>query len=349
MNLSKNDLHDCLSDRVLQLIVMPTEACNFRCVYCYQKFAYGKMEASVVKGIKNLLSLRAATLRNLTLSWFGGEPLLANDVIEDILEYTKALMRHNPKLHLFSDITTNGYRLSRQLFERLLNLGVSLYQIPLDGPPEWHDKKRVLISGRGTFQTIWNNLLAMREVKKDFTIMMRLHVDRENYAALPVFIEDYRRMFSHDRRFKLFPRRISLLGGPNDPALPVFEDSAGREAEAALRRLAVDQEISHIRTHDLTPICYAARGNSFIVRANGRLNKCTIILENPINQVGRIEENGHVRLEAARLHCWMRGLISGDADELACPMHGYCSPPSKHVHAAHRKAVPNPPVCASAC
>jgi|SRR5205823_1640970 len=324
MNLSRNALHDCLSDRVLQLIVMPTEACNFRCVYCYQDFAYGKMEASVVTGIKNLLSRRASTLLKLTLSWFGGEPLLANDIIEDILGYARGLTRQNPDLHLFSDITTNGYRLSRPLFERLLDLGVSLYQIPLDGPPEWHDKKRVLMSGRGTFQVIWNNLLAMREVGKDFTILMRLHVDRENYAALPGFIEDYRRVFGDDRRFKLFPRRISLLGGPNDATLPVFEDGAGRKAEAALRRLAAHQQIDHILANDLTPICYAARANSFIVRANGRLNKCTIALEDPVNQVGRLEEDGHLKLEVPKLHGWMRGLVSGDAAELECPMHGYC-------------------------
>jgi uncharacterized protein len=346
MSLSRKDLHDCLSDRLLQLIVMPTEACNFRCVYCYEDFTHGKMEAPVVRGIKNLLSLRAPTLDSLTLSWFGGEPLLASDIIEDILVHIQGLMQTNPNLHLFSDITTNGHRLSQPLFERLCDLGVSQYQIPLDGPPEWHDKKRVLINGRGTFQAIWNNLLAMREVEKDFTTIVRLHVDRENYTVLPSFIEEYQRTFGHDRRFKLFPRRVSLLAGPNDAVLPVFEDGEGRQAEAALRRLAADQQIDHIKTAELAPVCCAARANSFLVRANGRLNKCTIALEEPMNQVGRIEESGYLRLEAPKLHGWMRGLASGNFDELECPMHGYCSPAPKQAQTFWAGGRSVSPACA---
>ena len=30
-------------------------------------------------------------------------------------------------------------------------------------------------------------------------------------------------------------------------------------------------------------VCYAARGNSYVVRADGRLNKCTVALEHPNN------------------------------------------------------------------
>lgn len=329
-----SDLRASLSDRLLQLIIMPTEACNFRCLYCYEDFTHGRMEPSVVRGIKALLSTRAATLDSITLSWFGGEPLLAADIIDDILNHTQALLALHPQLHLFSDITSNGFKLSRPLFERLLSLGISQYQIPLDGPPEWHDRKRVLKGGGGTFQVIWNNLLAMRAVEKDFTILVRLHVDRENNVALPSFIAEYRREFGDDPRFKLFPRRVSLLGGPNDAVLPVFGDDEGRAAEEALRGIAAAQEVDHIPAAALAPICYAARANSFVVRSNGRLNKCTIALEEPMNQVGVIEETGELCLIAPKMYGWMRGLESGAVEELECPMHGFCTPKPRQSSAS---------------
>ena len=73
-------------------------------------------------------------------------------------------------------------------------------------------------------------------------------------------------------------------------------------------------------------ICYAAKANSFVVRANGRLNKCTVALEHPNNQVGNIKEDGTVELLPQKMMMWMRGLESGNPDELGCPMHGYADP-----------------------
>jgi uncharacterized protein len=322
MKVSSKTLHACLSDRMLRLIVMPTEACNFRCVYCYEDFAHGRMPATVVRGIKNLLSSRAASLDLLTLSWFGGEPLIARDIIEDIHQHVHVLIRENPGLHLSSDMTTNAYFLSRSVFEQLLACGITQYQIPFDGPEQWHDRKRKLANGKGTFARIWQNLLSMREVKGMFSVFVRLHIDMENHDSLPGFIEEYQRAFAKDLRFKLFPRRLSRLGGPNDASLPAYEDQQGRVAETELIHLANTLKIPNIPKKMISPICYAAQANSFVVRSDGRLNKCTVALEESTNQVGRLHEDGSLELTPVNLHGWMRGLVSGDKLELECPMHG---------------------------
>jgi uncharacterized protein len=179
--------------------------------------------------------------------------------------------------------------------------------------------------------------MAMRDVRRDFTILVRLHVDKENYAALPQFIDEYRRAFGQDSRFKLFLRTLSHLGGPNDAMLPVFEEEEGRNAVNTLSRCAAEHRVEHITTKHITPICYASRANSFVVRANGRLNKCTVALEHPMNQVGRIYEDGRIELEAPKMRMWMRGLQSGNPDELECPMHGYADPVPKTA----AEAAPN--------
>ena len=320
---------------LLELILLPTEACNFRCTYCYEEFRYGRMEPGVVRGVKKLLSIRAPELDVLNLSWFGGEPLLARDIIENVMDHARSLADEQPRLRLSSEMTTNAYFLTKAVFERMLAVGVTGYQISLDGPSERHDRKRVLTDGGGTFDRIWGNLVAMREVEGDFSVTLRLHVDRENYLSLPRFIDECQEAFGNDPRFTLFVRPLARLGGPNDSSLPVFSESEGKRLVGKLSRRngACNASLSE-GEDEAIDVCYAARANSFVVRANGRLNKCTVALEHPLNQVGRIREDGSVEIDTPKMRGWMRGLWSDDREELECPMHGYAEPTCDQVELA---------------
>jgi uncharacterized protein len=320
------DLVSCVANDRLHLILMPTEACNFRCSYCYEDFRYTRMEASVLRGVKRFLSHRADSLRVLEISWFGGEPLLAMDIIGDVSQHVADLSCRHPQLFYDADITTNAYLLSRARFEQLLGHGVTRFQISFDGPREWHDRKRVLANGLGTFDRVWGNLLALRDVQREFHVLVRLHVDRENLASLPEFIREYAEAFRDDDRFELFIRRLACLGGPNDAELPVIDENASLGIVRELSQFATSLAVRHVTVEQHAPVCYAARGNSYVVRANGRLNKCTVALEHPNNQVGRIREDGLLDLDVPRMGPWMRGLWSGDREELECPMRGYADP-----------------------
>lgn len=324
--LDPNVLLSCVSNESLHLILMPTEACNFRCVYCYEDFRYKRMDPWVVRGVKSLLTRRAPSLTALTISWFGGEPLLARDIVEDVMTHVRDIAKSSPRLRIASDATTNGYFLTPALADRLLDLGVSRYQISFDGPRELHDRKRVLAGGGGTFDRIWGNLLALSGLEREFTITIRVHVDRENAQAISQFIDECANAFGADSRFEMFIRGLSRLGGPNDASLAVFER---REGETVFQELRSYARSRGLRTMQMSPsdsVCYAARANSYLVRANGRLNKCTVSLEHPNNQVGHIREDGTVEVDAQKLVMWMRGVWSADPAALKCPMRGYAEP-----------------------
>lgn len=326
MKLAAERLRECLASDLLHLILMPTEACNFRCTYCYEDFKYKRMRPEVVRGVKNLLTSRAAELSHLDLAWFGGEPLLARDIIEDVMQHAQALKRANPRLALRSDITTNAWFLTRPVFERLLELGVTRYQISFDGPREHHDLKRVLADGRGTFDRVWKNVRAMRAVSGDFQVLLRIHVDKDNVDAVPRFLDECREAFGGDPRFQVFLRNLARLGGPGDAQLNVLDDREEGDQIRALENYARDHDLD---PHDVTrrsAICYASKANSFLVRANGRLNKCTQALEHPANQVGLIHEDGTLEITSQRMLMWMRGLRSAHPIELLCPMIGYADP-----------------------
>jgi uncharacterized protein len=310
----------------LHLVLMPTEACNFRCTYCYEDFALGRMHPEVVTGVKRWLEQRAPELRSLTLSWFGGEPLLAADVITDVLEHVATLRRQHPGMRFQSDITTNGWRLGPEVFAPLHDLGVRSYQVSLDGPRVWHDRTRQRAGGGPTFDRIWANLLGLRDSDREFEVLVRLHASRDNARALPEFVATYAEAFRNDRRFTLFLKRLAPLGGPQDTGFPYLDAAEDAQVLDTVARCAESHAVRFVRAEHLQPICYAARGNSFVVRADGRLGKCTVALDHAANQVGRLHPNGRVELETPAMRRWMRGLWTGDADELECPMRGLAAP-----------------------
>jgi uncharacterized protein len=312
----------CLAGNLLHLVLLPTETCNFRCVYCFERFGQARMAPGVVAGVKRYLAMRAPDIDRLTLSWFGGEPLLAVDLVYDLMAFAHELRARHPALTLRSNMTTNAYLLDRSRFDRLLALGVTFYHVTFDGPRAWHDRKRVLAGGGGTFDRVWHNLLALRDSPGRFEILVRLHADQDNYAALPEFIDDYAREFGGDRRFKLFVRELARFGGANDAALPVFACGAVPGKIDQLRRLIAERGLAELNREHMGSICYAARGNSYVIRADGRVNKCSLALEDPLNQVGRLDQEGSLNIDQARMLPWLRGALTADRAALGCPKKG---------------------------
>lgn len=315
-----------LTNRALELTVMPTEACNFRCTYCYEDFALGKMPAEVVRGVKNLIRARAPGLDTLHVAWFGGEPTLALDVVRDVQAHVQAVAAAHPGLRARANMTTNAWKLGPDVFAELVALGVNEYQISFDGPEEFHDRKRKRLDGRGTFARIWRNVLAMRDSYLDFQVILRVHVDRENLASLFGFVDQIRAELGHDARFSIFLKQIGRYGGANDANLPVLAtEEDARTYQRLLTHTYGSVEQEHVRGaggKGSPKLCYAAKGNSHVVRSDGRLCKCTVALDHPANVVGRIHEDGTVEIDAARSRPWMRGLWSGIDAELLCPMIG---------------------------
>ena len=74
----------------INLLVMPTDACNMNCVYCFHKpysTDYGRMRIDTVK---QLLDCVTPHYKYINIIWHGGEPLLMGlDFYKEVLELQK--------------------------------------------------------------------------------------------------------------------------------------------------------------------------------------------------------------------------------------------------------------------
>lgn len=329
--VSKRSIIGTLTSKTQELIILPTEKCNFRCTYCYEDFLLGKMKPEVREGIKNLISERAEELENLSVDFFGGEPLLAVDVIQEILSHAKKESIEN-NFVLSSGMTTNGYLLTPELLSWLVQHNCQDFQITLDGDREAHNTTRLRADKEGTFDVIWENLLAARDVEGEFDIMLRLHLNNDNFDSLVSLCHKIKKELSPSRHFKTHFHDVRDLGGEGGSSVvAVNEDeynsriiklnailqggdemivtaapALGRGAESAMvdianvikqskegdqRNDSAAQETESNSSKGEPYICYASKPNSVLIRSDGRLGKCTVALTAETDSINTI---GHI-------------------------------------------------------
>lgn len=294
---------------VLHLILLASEDCDFRCVYCYEDFARGTMIPEIRDGVKRYLEKKVPHLSLLRINWFGGEPLYGFEAIQDIAPFARDLAEAHD-VQFVSSMTTNGYQLTQPVAEQLFDWDISTFQITLDGTPEDHNQKRVARDGSETFDTIYDNLTTLRDTENDFTITLRSNFDQDSHPNFSGYLDRLRDDFAGDDRFKLRFRAVGEWGGPNDDSMNTCGLGESREVKQRLREYARERGLNVDQGLDLkgglgNSVCYAGRPFSFIVGAHGQLMKCTIVLDSADhNIVGHITPEGEMNLDADRMGLW---------------------------------------------
>jgi uncharacterized protein len=303
----------------LHLVLMPSEDCNFRCVYCYESFPRGRMEPEVVEGVKKLIASRISKLERLMISWFGGEPLSQPDIIMDI---TDSFLPDVEKYGILykSSVTTNGYYLTPELCVQLVNRGIRTYNITLDGIAEDHDVTRILKGGGETFDTIMANLRALKKTDLHFKINIRNNFHPK--TRIDEFINLLAEEFAGDDRFNVFFRPVGKWGGENDDNLEVC---VGKERtdimyDADLKAVKKGIPVAAINEfiQPLGSVCYAAKPNQFTIGADGQVYKCTVALESDFNKVGKLHGNGYLELDLDKVANWVLGAADEDPTCQTC-------------------------------
>jgi len=123
------------------LTIAVTMNCNLNCYYCYEK-GYrrdNKMSETVQKAVVQFAKRMIRPNSGMSIAWYGGEPLLAADVIENL---SYAFERAGFQLH-DNSIITNVYLLTDSNAHMLSSVaGVTTVQVTIDDTKEIHDKRR---------------------------------------------------------------------------------------------------------------------------------------------------------------------------------------------------------------
>lgn len=330
----------------LEFILLASEDCNFRCVYCYEKFERGTMTPETREGIKRLVEKRAPHLTQMGVSWFGGEPLYGWEAIEDLEPFFNDTVKKYG-ITFSQHMTTNAYLLTEERATRLLDWGCRAFQITIDGLPAEHDCKRVGRDGSPTYGVILDNLRSLKQRADHFNVDLRVNFDRDNFPRLGEFMETVSEDFGGDERFRMRFRAVGKWGGANDDHLATCGVSEQKTVMRELQKKAVEVGLAQESgiggvAQPGSQVCYAARPYNFIVGASGKLMKCTIALyDMEQNVVGQLHPDGTLELDDEQMAHWVAPHFESDTLCKSC----YVLPGCQGAHCPLSRVTSNQRTC----
>lgn len=165
----------------LDLLILPTYDCNFRCPYCFERHRLSRgeewlsrtMSKEMVDAIFNAVERekeRGVKARSCQL--YGGEPFL-----EKNKELVRYIVQKASDAGMTLSAVTNGYSL--ECFSDLLDkYPFESMQITLDGVKEDNDRLRVYTGGGGSFEKILENTCLA--VSKGIKVSIRINTGLSN-------------------------------------------------------------------------------------------------------------------------------------------------------------------------
>lgn len=172
----------CVNELILT--IAPYSGCNFDCVYCYEKdnIKNTYMTSDVIDAIVENIQKQAKFLTHLEVTWYGGEPTMAINIIDELSEKILKICDEN-EISYRATMVTNGYLLDNDsIIYSLKQDRIKSLQITIDGDKKSHDSRRVMKNNMGTYDKIWSNILKYKNELPH--INMRINVDKENMSSV---------------------------------------------------------------------------------------------------------------------------------------------------------------------
>ncbi len=253
MNISKTESY------IKALCLNVIHDCNLRCKYCFAdegEYHGTRSVMSVEVGMKaiDFVIEKSGSRKNIEVDLFGGEPLMAFDIIKEIVEYAKGQEKIYNKNIRFT-MTTNATLLNDEIM-KYMDENMGNIVLSIDGRKSVNDKVRTRVDGSGSYDKILpkiEQMVNMRDKSKAYYV--RGTFTRENTdffydvkhmadlgfkeisiepvvlppehelslreEDLPVIFEQYDKLYTdmlerykNGTEFKFYHFNIDLQGGP---------------------------------------------------------------------------------------------------------------------------------------
>lgn len=281
----------------LSLIIVPTTGCNFECPYCFEgkkdnnRMTHGVIDALIffINGYKGV--------KELHITWYGGEPLVAFDIIKVLTNRIKA----ECTIELISySMITNGYLINDEVAMFMKTHNFKYIQITFDGIELNHNRTRYL---KGTktpsFKKILQNVDRLVKKMPSYSrIALRININRNNSSDYIAMYKLFKQKYPTNKNISVYPGFIRE--STEDGCMMCYKSLNGK-SRFDFYKYAIAQEVPF----DMYPRrslkgCMTCHNNAMIIGPNGEVYKCWNDVNQPKKIIGNIKDK---QMTSATLVC----------------------------------------------
>jgi uncharacterized protein len=314
------------SDRTCSVVIVPTKACNLGCYYCSQRHTARAapvmtpaVAAAVLQFTRKLILSRRSR-EKFTVSFYGGEPLLAVDTLVSIMAGLREL-EAKEGLALSLPVVTNGVLLPTLAGSPLLDLMTGIH-VTLDGWRPAHDEVRRDHAGGPTYDRILEGIaLACSRGRR---VGVRLHVNRVTEDEVGLVLDDLAAagLSPEAGDYVYFNWRVDMQSCANvddcqDHYAAEYQAARPRFSEllAIARRHRIGGAFNRFkdgfqRPRPTTMSCAASSTSQFVVDGDGTLNNCLSRLDAD-GVIGLLDAQGRPHFNARYYELMAAGWWTG--------------------------------------
>jgi radical SAM protein with 4Fe4S-binding SPASM domain len=257
-------------EHVTSYLILPTTACNARCWYCFEKgIKPATMTEETANDVVDFIEKHCGG-KPVHIWWFGGEPTLAANRIDQISE---GLRRKG--IQYSSIISTNGYEMDEDMIDRAKNLwNLRQATISLDGTEETYNRVKAFPNAQANpYQRMMRN--AEMLLKKDIAVALRMNYDQHTYKEFADLLQEAKTRFPKGTPLMVYPHQI-FEDYPEEDSDTIKTLFSNMNAE--LSNMACIAGLYRPKTGNLPCLTYmmcgAANGRWFVIRPDGKLCCC---------------------------------------------------------------------------
>ncbi len=258
-------------DKISHYTILTTTNCNARCPYCYE---YGRrkrsMTAKVAMDVADYISRTA--MPSISLSWFGGEPLVNHEVITIICQ--RLAMK---KIPFTSTMVSNGYLFDQVDMNTMLNVWkLKTVQITLDGTEEMYNAtKDYVYPDANGYQRVMENI--GRLLAAGINASIRLNLSKDNVDEMKTLVDVIDGRFGGKGwKFGIYPH--PLFEGYGDPPLEFTDEERDYVYERYIQLQDYLLEKGLTKQYNLTRTkytnCMADNHKSVVIMPEGKMSIC---------------------------------------------------------------------------
>ena len=258
-------------DFINSFVIFTTTDCNARCFYCFEKGA--KREMMNKKTADDVVDyiVKHYGGHEVSIHWFGGEPLYNVDVIDDI---SNKLLELGIKFS--SSMNSNGYLFDDDMVLRAKNKwNLKKCTITLDGTERVYNRiKAYIYKDTNAYKRVVNNIKSLINTKIFVTI--RLNVHSENMDDLANLVNQLDLEFPDRKYLCIDPHPIyENTGSKRDNLIEVKNKIYSYTLELNRKIVLLGFHMKHnVKNFVSINKCMADSDNSIGILPNGDICKC---------------------------------------------------------------------------